>query len=65
MISLLQTSCELGIKALIESLMLQRMGENDSIVTRYMDDSVFQKTVFPILAREIYKSILEKTEYGR
>ena len=53
---------ELGIKAIIESLMMQRMSENDSIVTRYMDDSNFQKTVFPILAREIYRSILEKPE---
>ena len=51
---------ELGIKAIIESLMMQRMSENDGIVTRYMDDRSFQKTVFPILAKEIYKSILEK-----
>jgi len=53
---------ELGIKAIIESLMMQRMSENDSIVTRYMDDSNFQKAIFPILAKEIYKSILEKQE---
>jgi len=53
---------ELGIKAIIESLMMQRMTENDSIVTRYMDDSNFQKAIFPILAKEIYKSILEKQE---
>jgi len=46
----------------IESLMMQRMSENDGIVTRYMDDSNFQKTIFPILAKEIYKSILEKQE---
>ena len=51
---------ELGIKAIIESLMMQRMSENDGIVTRYMDDRSFRKTVFPILAKEIYKSILEK-----
>jgi type I restriction enzyme R subunit len=50
---------ELGIKAFIESLMMQRMAENDGIVTRYMDDSSFQKTRFPILAKEIYKNILE------
>ncbi|MGK5091775.1 type I restriction endonuclease [Deltaproteobacteria bacterium TL4] len=53
---------ELGIKAIIESLMMQRMSENDGIVTRYMDDSNFQKTIFPILAKEIYKSILDKSE---
>jgi len=35
----------------------------DGIVTRYMDDSNFQKTIFAILAKEkIYKSILEKPE---
>lgn len=53
---------ELGIKAIIESLMMQRMSENDSIVTRYMDDSSFQKTIFPILAKEIYNSVLEVKE---
>ncbi len=53
---------ELGIKTIIESLMMQRMAENDGIVTRYMDDSSFQKTIFPILAKEIYRSILEKQE---
>jgi type I restriction enzyme R subunit len=51
---------ELGIKAIIETLMMQRMSENDGIVTRYMDDRNFRKTVFPILAKEIYKTILEK-----
>lgn len=50
---------ELGIKAIIESLMMQRMAENDSIVTCYLDDSTFQKAVFPILAKEIYTNILE------
>lgn len=53
---------ELGIKSIIESLMMQRMSENDSIVTRYMDDGNFQKTIFPILAKEIYKNILEEKE---
>lgn len=51
---------ELGIVKIIESLMMQRMAENDRIVTRYMDDTDFQKTIFPILAKEIYKGILEK-----
>ncbi len=52
---------ELGIKAIIESLMMQRMAENDTIVTRYMDDKDFQNEVFPRLAREIYRSVMEKT----
>lgn len=46
---------ELGIKTIIESLMMQRMFENDTIVSRYMDDKEFQKTVLPLLAQEIYK----------
>lgn len=54
---------ELGIKAIIESLMMQRISENDSIVTRYMDDREFQKTIFTILAKEIYKTILTKQGY--
>jgi len=49
---------ELGIYKIIETLMIQRMSENDKIVTRYMDDADFQKTIFPILAKEIYKSII-------
>ncbi len=48
---------ELGIRKLIEDLMIQRMGENDKIVTRYMDDKDFQGAAFSILAREIFESI--------
>jgi type I restriction enzyme, R subunit len=53
---------ELGIRKIIESLMMQRMSENDEIVTRYMDDEAFQKTVFPLLAKEIYEGILTASE---
>ena len=48
---------ELGIKKIIELLMIQRMNENDTIVTKYMDDNEFQKIVLPLLAKEIYKKI--------
>lgn len=48
---------ELGIRKLIEDLMIERMGENDRIVTRYMADAAFQGAAFPILAREIFKAI--------
>lgn len=48
---------QLGIRKLVEDLMIQRMGENDKIVTRYMDDGEFQKTAFPILARAIFEAI--------
>ncbi|MDD5458113.1 MAG: type I restriction endonuclease [Phycisphaerae bacterium] len=48
---------ELGISKIIESLMMQRISENDGIVTRYMDDTDFQKAIFPILAKEIYNTV--------
>jgi len=48
---------ELGIRKLIEDLMIERMAENDQIVTRYMADQEFQSSAFPILAREIFEAI--------
>jgi type I restriction enzyme R subunit len=48
---------ELGIRKLIEDFMIERMGENDKIVTRYMADREFQASAFPILAREIFDSV--------
>ena len=48
---------QLGIRKLIEEMMIQRMGENDKIVTRYMDDPEFQNSAFPILAKEIFDGI--------
>ena len=48
---------ELGIQQEVKRLILQRMNENDKIVTRYMDDPEFQRVIFGILAREIYFEI--------
>jgi type I restriction enzyme, R subunit len=48
---------ELGIRKLIEDFMIERMAENDKIVTRYMADRDFQSSAFPILAREIFEVI--------
>jgi hypothetical protein len=48
---------ELGIRKLIEDLMIERMAENDKIVTRYMADRDFQSSAFPILAREIFEAV--------
>lgn len=53
---------QLGVRKLVEELMIQRMGENDKIVTRYMDDGEFQRTAFPILAREIFEAIHAESE---
>ena len=48
---------ELGTRKLIEDLMIERMTENDQIVTRYMADKEFQASAFPILAREIFNAV--------
>lgn len=53
---------ELGIRSLIESFMIQRLSENDQIVSRYMDDQEFQNTVFPLLAREIFDTINDRRD---
>lgn len=48
---------ELGIRKLIEDFMMERMAENDKIVTRYMADNEFQGSAFPILAKEIFEAV--------
>ncbi len=48
---------QLGIRKIIEELMIQRMSDNDDIVTRYMDDEAFQGAAFPILTKEIFDMI--------
>ena len=55
---------ELGIKKMMELMMMQRMNENDVIVTKYMDDAEFQKVVLPLLAKEIYTSINDALQKG-
>jgi type I restriction enzyme, R subunit len=50
---------QLGVRKLIEELMIQRMAENDKIVTRYMDDKEFQNAAFGILSKKIFESIHE------
>lgn len=48
---------QLGIRKLIEDLMIQRMADNDKIVTRYMTDLDFQNSAFPILSKDIFDAI--------
>lgn len=55
---------ELGICRLIEDLMIERMAENDKIVTRYMADREFQGSAFPILAREIFEAVRAQERGG-
>lgn len=47
----------LGIRKLMEELIIQRMGENDKIATLYIDDHDFQNTALSAMAREMYTSI--------
>jgi type I restriction enzyme R subunit len=51
----------LGIKKLLAEFMIERMAENDAIVTKYMEDQQFNGAVLPILAREIHSSVLEES----
>ncbi len=44
----------------IEDFMMQRMADNDKIVTRYMDDKDFQAAVFPLLAKEIFVALQKR-----
>jgi type I restriction enzyme R subunit len=48
---------QLGLRSMLEDLMIQRMGENDKIVTRYMDDKAFEKAAFSVLSKVIYDAI--------
>lgn len=52
---------QLGVKKLLEELMIQRMADNDKIVTRYMDDPDFQSSAYTILAKEIFEAIHESS----
>ena len=49
----------LGFRPQLGKLMVERMGENDAIVTRYLDDADFQQTASEVLAREVYKAVGE------
>jgi type I restriction enzyme, R subunit len=51
---------KLGLRKMIEDLMIQRMGENDKIVTRYMDDKAFENEAFAVLSKVIYENIPER-----
>ncbi|MCU0784089.1 MAG: type I restriction endonuclease [Verrucomicrobia bacterium] len=48
---------QLGLRQLLEDLMVQRMADNDKIVTRYMDDKEFGSAAFAVLSKAIYDSI--------
>ncbi|MGC8774808.1 MAG: type I restriction endonuclease subunit R [Chlorobaculum sp.] len=56
---------QLGLRKLLEELMIRRMGENDKIVTRYMDDKAFEDAAFAVLSRVIYEAIPEEDKQPR
>lgn len=47
----------LGLRQLVENLMIQRMADNDRILTRYMDDKEFGDAAFSVLSKSVYGSI--------
>ena len=47
----------LGIRERLGQLMVERMGENDALVTRYLSDPEFQEVAFAVLAREIFQAV--------
>lgn len=47
----------LGIREVVGRLMIERMGENDALVTRYMSDPDFQEVAFADLSRAIYGAV--------
>jgi len=42
--------------------MIQRMSENDKIVSRYMDDKAFEDAAFEVLSKVIYEMIPADSE---
>ena len=53
---------QLGLRQMLEDLMIQRMGENDKIVSRYMDDKTFEDAAFAVLSKVIYDTIPADSE---
>ncbi len=45
---------------LTDPFLVQRMTDNDKIVTRYMDDKEFESAAFEVLSKAIYDSIPEQ-----
>ncbi|MEO8067585.1 MAG: DEAD/DEAH box helicase family protein [Flavobacteriales bacterium] len=50
----------LGIREIMDQLMVQRMGKNDAIVTKYLDDKAFKELALSLMGRALYKQIIEQ-----
>ena len=55
---------EIGVRKPIIDLMIQRMAENDKIVSKFMDDKEFQQVVYPLLAEEIFMTVKQRSTAG-
>jgi len=53
---------QLGLRKMVEEFMVQRMSDNDKIVTRYMDDKEFESAAFSVLSKAIYEAIPPSTQ---
>jgi type I restriction enzyme R subunit len=51
----------LALRDKLLNLMIDRMGENQAIVTKYIDDKEFQDATFSEMARRIYDEILAES----
>ncbi|WP_438020291.1 type I restriction endonuclease [Sorangium sp. So ce315] len=49
----------------IEDLMIDRMDQNQDIVTRYLNDQEFRETVFPLLVKKLYEAVRADAGAGR
>ena len=47
----------LGIRDQISDLMIARMGQNDALVKRYLEEPEFQNLAYEVLAREIFAEV--------
>lgn len=54
----------LGIAPLMTTYMIAAMDENDSFVTKFMDDPTFKSTALPLLARVIYDQARSTSQSG-
>ena len=46
-----------GVRERITELMVERVGENDALVRRYLNDAAFQNVAFEVLSREIFAAV--------
>jgi type I restriction enzyme R subunit len=50
-------SFALSMKQKVEDLMIDRMDQNQDIVTRYLNDPQFQELTFRLLGKKIYDEL--------